>query len=104
MRVAFDDGREADYPFSNLENIDLAYAITIHKSQGSEYPVVVIPLLPAPRQLMNRNLLYTAVTRAKKLLVVVGRDEMVRQMVENNRKNRRFSALRLRITGAVGHA
>ena len=66
--------------------------------------MVPLPLFAAPSRLLTRSMLYTAVTRAKKLLVVVGRDEMVRQMVENNRKNRRFSALRLRITGAVGHA
>ena len=101
--VRYDD-READYTFDELNQLEHAYAITVHKSQGSEYPAVILPLFAAPSRLLTRSMLYTAVTRAKKLLVVVGRDEMVRQMVENNRKNRRFSALRLRITGAVGHA
>lgn len=94
MRVAFDDGREADYPFSNLENIDLAYAITIHKSQGSEYPVVVIPLLPAPRQLMNRNLLYTAVTRARKCVILIGRRTVFSDMENNATAAVRYSGLR----------
>lgn len=94
MRVAFDDGREADYPFSNLENIDLAYAITIHKSQGSEYPVVVIPLLPGPRQLMNRNLLYTAVTRARKCVILIGRRTVFSDMENNSTAAVRYSGLR----------
>lgn len=94
MRVAFDDGREADYPFSNLENIDLAYAITIHKSQGSEYPVVVIPLLPGPRQLMNRNLLYTAVTRARKCVILIGRRTVFSDMENNATAAVRYSGLR----------
>ncbi len=94
MKVVFDDGRETDYPFSDLENIDLAYAITIHKSQGSEYPVVVIPMLPGPRQLMNRNLLYTAVTRAVKCVVLIGRKTVFSDMEGNTTAAVRYSGLR----------
>jgi len=93
MRVLFDDGKEADYPFSGLENIDLAYAITIHKSQGSEYPAVIIILLPGPRQLLTRNLLYTAVTRAKKCVVLIGKKEVFYEMEENNTAIVRYSGL-----------
>lgn len=103
MRVAFDDGREADYPFSNLENIDLAYAITIHKSQGSEYPVVVIPLLPGPRQLMNRNLLYTAVTRARKCVILIGRRTVFSDMENNATAAVRYSGLVDFLTGEGCH-
>ena len=93
MRVLFDDGKEADYPFSGLEDIDLAYAITIHKSQGSEYPAVIIVLLPGPRQLLTRNLLYTAVTRAKKCVLLIGKREVFYEMEENNAAIVRYSGL-----------
>ena len=73
LTVEFDEGRYVEYPFSGLEELELAYAVTIHKSQGSEYPAVVLPLLAGPRMLMNANLLYTAVTRAKSCVVLVGR-------------------------------
>ncbi len=93
LRVLFDDGKEADYSFSGLEDIDLAYAITIHKSQGSEYPAVIIILLPGPEQLFNRNLLYTAVTRAKKCVVLIGKREVFYDMEENDTAIVRYSGL-----------
>lgn len=96
MIVRFDD-READYPFDELSELEHAFAITAHKAQGSEYAAVIIPVFSAPQRLLNRNLLYTAVTRAKKLLVMVGREELVRQMVDSPNANRRYSGLRLRV-------
>ena len=81
-----------------LDELELAYAVTIHKSQGSEYPAVVIPLLSGPRMLMNRNLLYTAVTRAKKCVTIVGNDITFNQMIENNSQLKRYSGLRDRLT------
>ena len=87
------DGRKTVYPLESMSELELAYAVTVHKSQGSEYPAVVIPILDAPPQLLYRNLLYTAVTRAKQLLILVGSREKISLMVENNRKNRRYSAL-----------
>ena len=93
MTISFDEGKMVEYSFKNLEELELAYAITIHKSQGSEYPAVVIPLLSGPRMLMNRNLLYTAVTRAKKCVTIVGDEETFRMMVENNYEQRRYSGL-----------
>ena len=98
--VRYDD-KEADYTFDEINQLDHAYAITVHKSQGSEYPAVVIPLFAAPSRLLTRSMLYTAVTRAKKLLVIAGRQEMVEKMVETNKKNRRFSALKLRINAKI---
>ena len=80
-----------------LEELELAYAVTIHKSQGSEYPAVVIPLLSGPRMLMNRNLLYTAVTRAKKCVTIVGDEQTFYEMIQNNSQQRRYSGLRDRI-------
>ena len=80
-----------------LDELELAYAVTIHKSQGSEYPAVVIPLLSGPRMLMNRNLLYTAVTRAKKCVTIVGDDATFEQMIENNSQQRRYSGLKDRL-------
>lgn len=96
MIVRFDD-READYPFDELSELEHAFAITAHKSQGSEYAAVIIPAYAAPQRLLNRNLLYTAVTRAKKLLVMVGREEIVQQMVQSPNANRRYSGLRQRV-------
>ncbi len=94
--VRFDD-READYSFDDLSELEHAYAITAHKSQGSEYAAVVIPVFSAPQRLLSRNLLYTAVTRAKRLLVMAGREEMVRQMVDTPNASRRYSALKWRV-------
>ena len=93
VTVCFDEGRMVEYPFKLLEELELAYAVTIHKSQGSEYPAVVIPLLSGPRMLMNRNLLYTAVTRAKKCVTIVGNDTTFEQMIANNSQLKRYSGL-----------
>ena len=97
MTISFDEGRKVEYSYKLLEELELAYAITIHKSQGSEYPAVVIPLLSGPRMLLNRNLLYTAVTRARKCVTLVGDDETFYTMVENNLEQKRFSGLKARL-------
>lgn len=88
------DGRRVTYNFKDLDELDLAYAATVHKSQGSEFPVVIVPVYDAPYMLVSRNLLYTAVTRAKKVVVLVGREDIVRKMVDNNRTVLRYSSLR----------
>lgn len=93
MNVEFDEGRMVEYPFKLLDELELAYAITIHKSQGSEYPAVVIPLLSGPQMLMNRNLLYTAVTRARKCVTLVGNDVTFQQMIRNTSQQKRYSGL-----------
>lgn len=97
ITVNFDEGRMVEYSYKLLDELELAYAVTIHKSQGSEYPAVVIPLLSGPRMLMNRNLLYTAVTRAKKCVTIVGDDTTFEQMIENNSQQRRYSGLKNRL-------
>lgn len=97
ITVEFDEGRMVDYPFSGLDELELAYAVTIHKSQGSEYPAVVIPLLSGPRMLMNRNLLYTAVTRARKCVTLVGDEATFQQMIENTTEQKRYTTLARRI-------
>ena len=97
MTISFDEGRKVEYSYKLLDELELAYAITIHKSQGSEYPAVVIPLLSGPRMLLNRNLLYTAVTRARKCVTLVGNDETFYTMVENNLEQKRFSGLKARL-------
>lgn len=98
--VEFEDGRYAQYTFKQLDELELAYAVTIHKSQGSEYPAVIIPILSGPRMLMNRNLLYTAVTRARKCVTVVGSEETFREMINNKKQQRRYSSLDRRIQEA----
>lgn len=95
--VEFEDGRCAEYSFKQLEELELAYAVTIHKSQGSEYPAVVIPLLSGPRMLLNRNLLYTAVTRARKCVTIVGSEETFREMISNEKQQKRYSSLDKRL-------
>ncbi len=100
--VEFDDLRKVTYPFSALEELELAYAITIHKSQGSEYPAVVMPLLAGPKPLFNRNLLYTGVTRARNCLTILGSKEILGEMIENNQENRRYTGLRSRIREVKG--
>lgn len=97
LTVIFDDSRQVRYSFNMLEELELAYAITIHKSQGSEYGAVIMPLLSGPRQLMNRNLLYTGVTRAKKCLVIVGSNDTVQEMIQNDEENLRYSGLKDKI-------
>ena len=97
LEVEFDEGRRAEYSFRQLEELELAYAITIHKSQGSEYPAVVIPVYPGPRMLMTRNLIYTAVTRAKACVCLVGIPEVFQAMVDNATEQKRYSGLKDRI-------
>ena len=94
VTVEFEEGRMVDYSFKQLYELELAYAITIHKSQGSEYPAVVIPLLTGPRMLMNRNLLYTAVTRAKKCVTLVGNDITFQNMIQNVSEQKRYTGLK----------
>ena len=96
--VEFDEGRRVTYSFRQLDELELAYAVTIHKSQGSEYPAVVIPMAPGPRVLLSRNLLYTAVTRARKCVCLVGLEDIFRQMEENAEVQKRYSGLKYRIT------
>lgn len=97
ITVEFEDLRRVVYPYGSLDELELAYAITIHKSQGSEYSAVVMPLISGPRHLMNRNLLYTGVTRAKKCLVIVGSSQTVQNMIDNDEENLRYSGLKDRI-------
>ena len=99
LTVEFDDGRVAEYDESLLDDLELAYCMSVHKSQGSEFDAVVLPLVSGPPMLMTRNLLYTAVTRAKRLVVIVGREGCVRAMVDNNHITRRYSALDMRLRG-----
>ena len=101
MTVEFDEGRKVEYSYKLLDELELAYAITIHKSQGSEYPAVVIPLLNGPSMLMNRNLLYTAVTRARKCVTLVGNDTTFNQMIQNTSQQKRYSGLCDRIRESV---
>ena len=95
--VEYDEGRRVTYPFTLLEELELAYAITIHKAQGSEYPAVIMPLLTGPRMLFNRNLLYTGVTRAKSCVTILGSSETVRSMIANENENKRYTSLNARI-------
>jgi len=95
--VLFDDGKWVQYDYIQLDELELSYAVTIHKSQGSEYPVVIVPLISGPPMLLSRNLLYTAVTRAKSLAVIVGIPETMYKMVENVREIKRYSSLSVRL-------
>ncbi len=97
MYVRFDDGREAEYRGESLSQLELAYAITIHKSQGSEYLAVILPLLSGPRMLMNRNLLYTAVTRARKMVCIIGSSRTVEAMIDNENEEKRYTGLKKRL-------
>ncbi|MBQ8356321.1 MAG: ATP-dependent RecD-like DNA helicase [Clostridia bacterium] len=96
VEVLFDD-RHVTYDFTGLDELELAYAVTVHKSQGSEYPVVILPLYAAPPMLLTRNLLYTAVTRAQKMVILVGREDIAAQMVQNNRQSMRYTGLCARL-------
>lgn len=95
--VEYDEHKRVTYPFAGLDELELAYAITIHKSQGSEYPAVIMPLLSGPRMLFNRNLLYTGVTRAKACVTILGSKQMVNTMIENENEQKRFTSLRTRM-------
>ena len=96
MRIKFDD-RYVNYEFTSLEDLEHAYAITVHKSQGCEYPFVIIPLYNAPPMLLTKNLFYTAVTRAKKMVILVGRSEVVGRMVSNSNIGFRYTGLKQRL-------
>jgi len=101
VTVQYDESKLVEYTFNQLEELELAYAVTIHKSQGSEYPAVVMPLLTGPRQLFNRNLLYTGVTRAKKCVTILGMETTIQEMVDNNQTNVRYTGLKRRIQEVV---
>ena len=101
VTIVFDD-READYDFSQLMELEPAYAMTVHKSQGSEYRCVILTAWNGSPYLLSRSILYTAITRARELLIVVGREETVGVMVENAKKNRRYTGLKLRLQGKIG--
>jgi len=102
LTVAFDD-RHATYDFTGLDELELAYAVTVHKSQGSEYPVVILPLCHTAPMLETRNLFYTAVTRAQRMVILVGREEVAARMVQNNRQSMRYTGLAARLcTGKEG--
>ena len=100
--VEYDEHKRVTYPFALLEELELSYAITIHKSQGSEYPAVLLPLLNGPRMLFNRNLLYTGITRAKSCVTILGSGDTVRGMIENVSENSRYTALSQRIKELCG--
>jgi len=97
LTVEFEEGRFAEYSFKDLDELELAYAVTIHKSQGSEYPAVILPLLSGPRMLMTRNLLYTAVTRARRCVTVVGNEYTFAEMIRNEAEQKRYTTLDIRI-------
>lgn len=97
LEVEYDEARKVKYSFETVNELEHAYAITVHKSQGSEYPAVIIPLLPGPRMLYNRNLLYTAVTRAKRCLTIVGSDVTFQEMIQNKSEQERYTSLAERI-------
>ena len=92
FRIRYDD-KVAKYDFAQIEEIEHAYAVTVHKSQGSEYPAVIIPVFDAPPTLLTRNMLYTAVTRAKKLVILTGRAKKVEQMVKTENRSKKYSGL-----------
>jgi len=98
LTVEFEEGRFVEYAFKDLDELELAYAVTIHKSQGSEYPAVILPLLSGPKMLMTRNLLYTAVTRARKCVTVVGNEYTFVEMIQNETEQKRYTTLDIRIT------
>lgn len=98
LTVVFDD-READYDFSQMNELEPAYAMTVHKSQGSEYRAVILAAWNGSPYLLSRSVLYTAVTRARELLIIVGKEEIVAAMTENAKRNRRYTGLKLRLQG-----
>ncbi len=103
MQIVFDDGKEVVYPLAQSSELELAYAVTVHKSQGSEYEAVIMPIADAPPKLLYRNLLYTAITRAKKLMIIVGSRARLDKMVENNMQNKRYSMLKTMLTENSGN-
>jgi len=97
MELLFDEHRLVNYEFSKLDDLELAYCVTVHKSQGSEFPIVIIPMTWGPPMLLSRNLIYTAVTRSKKLVVMVGKEKYLKLMIDNNRQAERYSGLGFRL-------
>jgi exodeoxyribonuclease V alpha subunit len=97
MVIIFDEDKRVEYPFTNLDEIDLAYAITVHKSQGSEFPMVIMPVCNYNPMLMSRNLFYTAVTRAKRMVILVGSEKTIMNMTYNNTYRQRYTGLAERI-------
>ena len=97
LTVLFDDTRYVTYDFAQLDELELAYAVTVHKSQGSEFPIVVMPVTWFPPLLATRNLLYTAVTRGKKAVVMVGSEDRMRAMIDNNSTVEKYSGLVVRL-------
>ena len=101
LTVCFDDDRIASYEGEQMDDLELAYCVSVHKSQGSEFPVVVLPVVGGPPMLLTRNLFYTAVTRARRMVMLVGRESAIRTMVENAYISRRYSALCQRLRQGV---
>ena len=101
LTVCFDEDREVEYCRDDLQNLDLAYCLSVHKAQGSEFPVVIMPVMGGPSMLLTRNLFYTALTRAREMVVLVGREEIIRRMVENDHIARRYTTLALRLAEAA---
>jgi len=99
--VQFDDQKEVAYPYNQLDELMLAYATTVHKSQGSEFPVIIMPIVWGPQMLLTRNLFYTAITRAKQLVVLVGFERYVKVMIDNNKIDNRYSALDYRLSSVI---
>ena len=102
LTVEFDEHRRVSYQFAQLDELELAYAVTIHKSQGSEYPAVILPLISGPQMLFNRNLLYTAVTRARRCVTILGSKQIVQEMIHNEKQNKRYTSLCDRIIEIEG--
>ena len=104
LTVLFDDGRLVTYSRADLEELDLAYCTSVHKSQGSEFPVVVMPVIRGPHLLMTRNLLYTALTRARRFVVLVGTEDVIRSMVNNDYITTRYTGLCQRLKDQISPA
>jgi exodeoxyribonuclease V alpha subunit len=102
VTVVYDDVKHVTYEPTGLDEVEHAYAITVHKSQGSEFPAIIIPVFAAPPTLATRNLIYTAVTRGKQLVVLVGSEERLRAMIDNDRRRDRYSALRIFLDDSYG--
>ena len=98
LTVVFDEVKYVTYNFNQLDELELAYAVTVHKSQGSEFPIIIMPISWYPPMLATRNLLYTAVTRGKRAVVLVGSQNKLNAMVDNNRINQRYSGLGYRLS------
>jgi exodeoxyribonuclease V alpha subunit len=104
ITVVYDESRYVKYDFSQLDEVELAYAVTVHKSQGSEFPIVIMPVSWFPPMLATRNLLYTAVTRGKKAVILVGSENKMHAMVDNNRITERYSGLAVRLRAFLGQS